>query len=285
MSIKRFLGSAVTASFLAMGGVAAAQPTFSILGPGTTAVAPYEIEDAPLNHEPPWGILQNPAETIYCSGANNCNNSATATQLFLTAPSNVRFQYFGKGDAAFVSEFKVLDAGNNPLLIWCTQGASVVNCPAAAVNAGFESGPTAQFVGSTTVELSNLPAGLLNFRFIGNIAAEGGPPGPGSGAVSNTDGSNVCPSSNPSVCFGIAVPGSAGRTGLSAVKLGFKDGGRAVDPDFQDMVIQVTISSPAAVPSISPQGMLALVLLLGAAAAWRLRASHRAHWETRAADH
>ena len=277
MYMKPLLGVIATVAVLSMGDVAGASSTFSILGPGTTAGAPYEIEDSPLNHEPPWGIQQNPAETIYCSGANNCNNSSTPTQLSLSAPSNVIFQYFGKGDAAFVNEFKVLDAANNPLLIWCTQGSSVVNCPAAKVNAGFESGPTTRSVASTTIELSNLPAGPLKFIFIGNIAAEGGPAGPGSGTVSNTDSSNVCASVDPSVCFGIAVPGNAGRSGLNTVKLGFKDGGRSVDPDFQDMVVQVTISSapPSAIPAMSPQGTLALILILGVAAMWRIRERRR----------
>jgi hypothetical protein len=64
---------------------------------------------------------------------------------------------------------------------------------------------------------------------------------------------------------------------LNTVKLGFKDGGRSVDPDFQDMVVQVTISSapPSAIPAISPQGMLALILILGVAATWRFRERRR----------
>jgi hypothetical protein len=63
---------------------------------------------------------------------------------------------------------------------------------------------------------------------------------------------------------------------LKTVKVGFKDGGRSIDPDFQDMVVKLTIvPGPSAIPATSPRGMLALVLLLGVAAMWRFRKAWR----------
>jgi hypothetical protein len=278
MSINRFLRRAAMCALLSMTGAASAVPTFSILGSGTTETPPYDIESASPNFDPPWGIQQFPAETIYRG-----QSPSTGTTLSLSAPADVTFQYLGHGDANFVNEFKVFDAGGTPILIWCTQGSSIVGCPEAKINPGFENGPTTPFVASTTVKLLNLPAGLLTFEFIGNLSTEG-VPGPESGAVFNTAPSNICgltsdpPIGNPphpgDVCFGIAIPNGAGTSGLNSVKLGFKDGGQAgaYDPDYQDMAIMVTISSAeVAVPATSPQGLLALTLFLAVAAMWRFR--------------
>lgn len=283
MFMKRLIGLAVTCVLLSMTGVASALPTFSILGPGTTETPPYVIESTSENSDPPWGILQSPAETIYRS-----QSPSTATTLSLSAPAKVIFQYLGHGDSTFVNEFKVLDAAGAPLLIWCTQGSSIVGCPEAKINPGFGSGPTTPFVASTTAEL-NLPAGLLRFEFIGNISTEGVPGGPESGAVFNTAASNTCgldanligtPPHPGDVCFGIAVPLGAGTNGLNSAKLGFKDGGQSIpyDPDYQDMVIKVTVSSAeaeVAVPATSPQGLLVLALLMVVAAMWRFRKGRR----------
>lgn len=277
MFAKYGLGAVVAGAVMALSTLASAQATFSIVGPGTTETPPYDIESAFPNFDPPWGILQFPAETIYRS-----LSPSTATTLSLSAPSNVIFQYIGHGDAGFVNEFKVFDAMGTPILIWCSQGSSVVGCPAAKINAGYENGPTTPFVASTTVELQNLPSGLLSFEFIGNISTEGAP-GPTSGAVFNTAASNLCgitsspPVGTPphpgDVCFGIAVPTGAGTSGLNSVKLGFKDGGQGpYDPDYQDMAITVTISpAAAAIPAVNAQLLLALIVILALSTIRRIR--------------
>jgi len=281
MFIKHLLRLILVCALMPIGGLANAQATFSIAGPGATEAPPYDIENASPNFDPPWGILQSPAETIYRS-----LSPSTGTTLFLSAQSNVTFQYIGHGDASFINEFKVFDALGSPLLIWCTQGSNIVGCPEAKINPGYENGPTTPVVSSTTAVLHNLPAGELSFAFIGNISAEG-VPGPTSGAVFNTGASNVCgtdaatvgaPPHPGDVCYGIAVPNGAGTSGLRTVKLGFKDGGQSVsyDPDFQDMAIKVTIApAGATIPTMNVQGLLALTLVLAVAAMWRFPIARR----------
>lgn len=248
--LGRFLPVVVIVCGLAAGRPAAAGPMFFFQATSGTTMQAEVIGDAggsnylltngwPAGQGLPTvsGSWPTPAPgfapDVSFSGSAGISGYHTAN-LYLSSPAYVQFQFMGKGDALYFNQFKV-----NGTVVYSTATSG--------------SNPTAPYY---------FPGGLVPFSYVANVNGQGG-----TATYTIVNGSNTA---NPQVGAAFFLgfdPYTSGTTfitsGTGAVYIGLSDrpeAGAAIDHDFQDLTVKVTI---VGVPE--PQALVLAVL--GAAGA------------------